>query len=295
MPEEERCVKGYIAQSELVSTQLMNIISLFISSRASLIVEGVCLSVDLMMRIVAQFPNVIPFLIYIKKEGFYAQRFAVRAKYMTTDPSVNRCIRHFTAIRTIQSSLSKDASSSLIPKIDNRNIDRSMETMHQTLFSYLKKLEGRPTMLGTFSQRLTFLDSVWKRRKQKLTSKSKTIKAIRALKKGTSPEPVPVQPEISFDEVIKSLPHDGKRVASEDMVGDGIAYQQGTMTLLHEERKSVSDESELEPVPQSTAPPETPDDGDAETEPYPVEITLTDFLETGDSQISHPLYRNDRF
>jgi hypothetical protein len=157
-----------------------------------------------------------------------------------------------------------------------------METMHQTLFSCLKTLEGRPTILDTSSQRLAFMDSVWNRRKQKLASKSKTIKAIRALKKGTSQEPVPVRSETLFDDLLKSLPHDGKPVASEDMVGDVIVYQQGTMTLLHEERKLISDEPELEPVPHVTVLPETPDDGDAETEPDPVEITLADFLETTD-------------
>jgi 2-phosphoglycerate kinase len=76
MPEEEHCVKGYITQSELVGTQLMNVISSFVNSQTSLIVEGVNLSVDSMMRIVPQFSNVIPFLIYIKKERFHEQRFA---------------------------------------------------------------------------------------------------------------------------------------------------------------------------------------------------------------------------
>jgi 2-phosphoglycerate kinase len=123
LPEDERCVKGYMAQSDLIGAQLLNIVSSFVNSRASLIVEGIHLSVDLMMKIVTQSLNVIPFLIYIKKEAFRQQRFAVRAKYMTTDPTVNRYISHFSAIRTVQSCLSKEGSCCLAPKLDNRNID----------------------------------------------------------------------------------------------------------------------------------------------------------------------------
>lgn len=172
-----------MAQSELVGNQLNSIIATFVKSHASLIVEGVHLSIDVILKLVQQFPNIIPFLIYIKKEDFHRQRFAVRAKYMTTDPSENRYISHFDAIRCVQNYLSEGASHHLLPKIDNRNIDRSMETMHQTIFSYLKKLEGRKSMYDESTQKLTFLDSVWKRRKQKMTSKSKSLKAINSLKK----------------------------------------------------------------------------------------------------------------
>jgi hypothetical protein len=283
LPADERCVKGYMAQSDLIGGQLLNIVSSFVNSRASLIVEGVHLSVDLMMKIVTQFPNVIPFLIYIKKEAFHQQRFAVRAKYMTTDPTVNRYISHFSAIRTVQSYLSKEASRCLIPKLDNRNIDRSVETMHQTLFSYLKKLEGRSTMFDSESQRLTFLDSVWKRRKQKITSKSKTLKAIKALKK----EPDAPQADTALEDVLRILPKDGMRVASEDMVGDVISFCGGTMVLSHEGREPEIKEPEPEPIPRVSVvqqPSEVNDDVDTETEPDPGEVTLTDFMET-DSEL----------
>jgi hypothetical protein len=255
----------------------MNIIPSFVNSRTSLIVEGVHLSVDLMMKIVLRFANVIPFLIYIKKEDFHRQRFAVRAKYMTTDPSVNRYIGHFSAIRTVQSYLSKDATQWLVPKIDNRNIDRSIETMHQTLFSYLKKLEHHERLIDTDTQRLTFLSSVWKRRKDKMTSKSKTIKAIKDMKEGAAdgdPSP-PAEDECTG--MMAFLPCEGKHITGEE--GDGIVYDNRTMRLLHEAGQADP------PVPIAAIVPSPPPrhDGEpdaaaADSDLDPGEVTLTDFM-----------------
>ncbi|MDD7353470.1 MAG: hypothetical protein PUG84_08395, partial [Peptoniphilaceae bacterium] len=87
------------------------------------------------------------------------------SKYMTTDPSNNRYISNFHAIRLVQSFLSTNATKFLIPKLDNRNIDRSIETLHQTIFTYIKKLNGRNSLYDPETHRLTLLDSVWKRRK----------------------------------------------------------------------------------------------------------------------------------
>ena len=232
LPDEERRIKGYQAQSELVGQHLIKVIQSFVNSRTSLIVEGVHLSVDIMLKIVKQFPNVVPFLIYIKKEDFHRQRFAVRAKYMTTDPSQNRYISNFEAIRTVQHALSQGASEYQIPKIDNRNIDRSLETLHQTLFSYLKKLEGRPSMYDPESGRLSFLDTVWKRRKQKMTSKTKTLKLIKSLKAARD-NPPPVN---SIQELLDCLPAAGQ-VIHDDFGGDDLRIlSNGTMLLMHDEQ-----------------------------------------------------------
>lgn len=303
MSDEERCLKGYLAQSELVGTQLMTVIASFVKSRASLIVEGVHLSIDLMMKIVQQFPNIVPFLIYIKKEDFHKQRFAVRAKYMTTDPSMNKYISNFAAIRSVQKSLSQGANQFLIPKIDNRNIDRSLETMHQTLFSYLKKLEGRPSMWDPETQQLTFLHSVWKRRKQKGTSKTKTLKSIRALKKVNDCEPPAVRSEELVEELLNSLPDVGKTVF-DDLTGGTLQFlQNGAMILKREEH----DDTEVLGTPafMASPSPDVPDfpeelikeeadvEDQVETETEdPAEVTLTDFIETTDSEF--PDWRNLR-
>ena len=289
----------------------MKVIASFVEAKSSLIVEGVHLSLNVLLSVVEKFPNVVPFLIYIKKEDFHRQRFAVRAKYMTTDPGQNKYISNFDAIRAVQNSLSVGASEHLIPKIDNRNIDRSIETMHQTLFSYLKKLEGRQSMFDPESKKLTFLDSIWKRRKQKQTSKSKTLKAITQLQ--NDPDIVPDNEPHStpFEDMLEILP--SEKVVFKDVVsGNDISYMpSGTMIVGTTGQEEGVEKQPEEPVPANGARKnkavsiEKPNDVKkvidigvteeksqepneqeitevTETEADPVEITLTDFAETTD-------------
>lgn len=296
LSDEERCLKGYLAQSDLVGTQLISVISSFVKSHVSLIVEGVHLSIDLMMKIVREFPNIIPFLIYIKKEDFHKQRFAVRAKYMTTDPSQNRYISNFPAIRLVQKSLSQGANEFLIPKIDNRNIDRSLETMNQTLFSYLKKQEGRQTMYDPETQKLTFLNSVWKRRKQKVTSKSKALKAIQIMKKASDESDVRSGKSL-VDELLSSLIYEGKEY-EDDMTGSTIkVLPNGSMYYVSKnevmpskgenkknDETNIMDSEELSQSTEDVVPLRR-EESEVYTENDDIaEITLTDFAETTDSE-----------
>lgn len=270
LSEEERCLIGYNAQSDLVGKELMKVVKSFVDSRTSLIVEGVHLSINILMKIVETFPNVIPFLIFIKKEDFHRQRFAVRAKYMTTDPSQNRYISNFESIRSVQTSLSKGASEHLIPKIDNRNIDRSLETMHQTIFSYLKKQDGMASMYDPQSKKLTLLDEIWKLRKKKLTPKAKTLKQINTLKQGSTETSTPSPPDQLIAELKKFLPTEGSNI--QDDVGNNnlIITKHGTMMMTHNDALHIVD-AEVPPLSH-------------DKESDPTEVTLTDFFETTDSE-----------
>ncbi|KAH0788341.1 P-loop containing nucleoside triphosphate hydrolase protein [Histomonas meleagridis] len=237
-----------------------------------------------MIKFAKQFPNVIPFLIYIKKEEFHIQRFAVRAKYMTTDPSMNKYTRNFAAIRHVQSHLSECATRFLIPKIDNRNIDRSMETMHQTIFSYLKKLKGRDSMYDPETGRLTFLASIWKRRKQKTTSKSKTLSSIQSLKNEVLKQQDNTPPsDAAMKELLAALPVESGIFNSDDMDGDVIQYlPNGTMMV-----KTSKQTEEVVNKPTSKRKVEKMAPGDfveTETETDIAEVTLTDFMETTDTE-----------
>lgn len=280
-----QCLKGYNAQADMVGSELMKVIASFVEARSSLIVEGVHLSVDVLIKVVETFPNVVPFLVYIKKEDFHRQRFAVRAKYMTTDPNENKYIGNFDAIRLVQKQLSEGASKHLIPKIDNRNIDRSIVTMHMTLFSYLKKLEGRPSMYDAETQKLTFLDTIWKRRKQKQTSKATITKAITQIQESSEEAP-----PSSVEEMLSVLP--SERSSFKDDYGETrISFDaNGTMVISKLPQSEVKEEEE---VPQPPADPQHTvtfvdiphdgcTDGATETEADPVELTLTDFTETTD-------------
>jgi 2-phosphoglycerate kinase len=229
--EGERVIQGYLAQSEVVGTQLMKVIRSFAGAKSSLIVEGVHLSVDVMVRILREFPNVIPFLIYVKSEDFHEQRFAVRAKYMTTDPCENRYIASFGRIRAVQDYLCEQARRFWIPKIDNTSIDRSMDTLHSTIFSYIKMLGGRMSMFDPVTNRLTFLVSIWKRGKRKLRSRSASFIGLGGLEQpGHCAEH---QPELTVDELLASLPRDGGQIGVD---GDGmvIVYNRGSLVILKE-------------------------------------------------------------
>lgn len=233
-----------------------------------------------MIEIVQQFPNVVPFLIYIKKEDFHRQRFAVRAKYMTTDPAENRYISNFLSIRTVQQYLSQSAKESCIPKIDNRNIDRSLETMHKTVFNYLKKLESSPenTMLDPESKKLTFLNDIWKRRKQKPTGRSKMLSNIHNLDKEPNGDEIQDdQPNNPMQALMQSLPTPGM-TAQDDSTQIRIE-QNGIMIFKKDEQQNVNQE---EPeVNVEPCPPEPNDDNEIlPSETDPDDITLTDFTTT---------------
>ena len=299
----------------MVGDELMKVISSFVEARSSLIVEGVHLSVRVLMKVVETFPNVVPFLVYIKKEDFHKQRFAVRAKYMTTDPKENRYISNFDSIRLVQKELSEGASQHLIPKIDNRNIDRSIETMHMTLFTYLKKLEGRPSMYDKESGKLTFLNTIWKRRKQKQqTSKSKILKSISQIQEefeemeihlanepksppiSSSPPvttgAIPTSSGNNMKDLFAILPSE-KAIFKDDIGETDITFNAAGTMLIGSTKESLDDiKNETPPEPptknlrsshQHLVTFDLPHDDSLDNDmDDPVEITLTDFVETTD-------------
>ena len=70
------------------------------------------------------------------------ERFAVRAKYMTLDPAKNKYVKYIRNIRTIQEYLCNRADKHLVPKINNTNVDRSVASIHATVFSCLRRREA---------------------------------------------------------------------------------------------------------------------------------------------------------
>lgn len=55
-------------------------------------IEGVHLNVSVLKKLLMQFDSVIPFIIHIKNKKKHMERFAVRSRYMTLDPNLNRYI-----------------------------------------------------------------------------------------------------------------------------------------------------------------------------------------------------------
>lgn len=94
------------------------------------------------MGLMKKHPSIIPFMIYITNEGKHMERFAVRAKYMTLDPSKNKYVKYIRNIRTIQDYLCQRADKHLVPKINNTNVDKSVAAIHATVFSCLRRREA---------------------------------------------------------------------------------------------------------------------------------------------------------
>ena len=70
--------RGYKAQSEMVLESLDSLIRACEGRRESLVVEGVHLSLNAVVRLMGRHPSIVPFLIHISNEAKHRERFAVR-------------------------------------------------------------------------------------------------------------------------------------------------------------------------------------------------------------------------
>ncbi|KAK9691162.1 hypothetical protein RND81_09G180100 [Saponaria officinalis] len=139
---KQMAIEGFKAQSEMVIESLDRLITAWEERKESVIVEGVHLSLNFVMGLMKKHPSIVPFMIYITNEDKHLERFAVRAKYMTLDPTKNKYVKYIRNIRTIQEYLCNRADKHLVPKINNTNVDKSVAAIHATLFSSLRRREA---------------------------------------------------------------------------------------------------------------------------------------------------------
>ena len=191
-------MKGYKAQSELVMTHLAQLLISCEARGESAVVEGVHLNLSLVLPLMARHPTLFPFLITIRcdcppaswrrgaarrrqthaydlmgfllslaaschsNESKHRERFAVRAKYMSLSPEANRYIRYFRQIRAIQDYLAIRATRFLVPRVNNTNVDRSVNTIHATAFGCLRRAaEG--ASLAEAGERAVLLNDEYRR------------------------------------------------------------------------------------------------------------------------------------
>jgi hypothetical protein len=76
---------------------------------------------------------------------------------------------NLNSIRLGQKLLSTGASMHFIPKNDNYNIDRSLETMHQRVFSALKFQEEDASIQNHETMKLSFLNQIKNTRNARAT------------------------------------------------------------------------------------------------------------------------------
>lgn len=140
--QKQLAIDGFKAQSEMVIDSLDRLITAWEDRKESVVVEGVHLSLNFVMGLMKKHPSIVPFMVYITNEDKHMERFAVRAKYMTLDPSKNKYVKYIRNIRKIQEYLCNRADKHLVPKINNTNVDRSVAVIHATVFSCLRRREA---------------------------------------------------------------------------------------------------------------------------------------------------------
>ena len=79
-------LQGYKAQSEMVLASLDSLIGACEARRESVVVEGVHLSLNAVVRLMARHASIVPFLIHISNEAKHRERFAVRARVTPSPP-----------------------------------------------------------------------------------------------------------------------------------------------------------------------------------------------------------------
>lgn len=176
---KKAAVKGYKAQSEMVMEHLDRLITSFESRRESLLVEGVHLSLNFVVRLMQHHPTIVPFLVHISNESKHMERFAVRSRAMTLRAEGNRYIKYLRNIRVIQEYLCKTADKHSIPKVDNTNVDRSIATIHGTLLGCLRRKEQGEPLLDPVTKRCRVLLEEYLRCKSATWSSRDMLELIR--------------------------------------------------------------------------------------------------------------------
>lgn len=89
--------QGYKAQADMVLAHLERLLSGCLARNESVVVEGVHLSLNAVMRLMARHPAIVPFLVHIR-------RAAAIAKYLRSLYAWNRNIKYFRDISQVEMS-----------------------------------------------------------------------------------------------------------------------------------------------------------------------------------------------
>ncbi|KAJ6238190.1 p-loop ntpase domain-containing protein lpa1 [Anaeramoeba flamelloides] len=161
---KKKTLMGYQKQCSLIYDKLETILSSYQVSNRSLIVEGVHLYNKTLLKLMRKYPNVIPFVLYIKSAKKQKERFAVRSKYMTLDTTKNKYAKYFDNIRLIQGSQVKLAKLHLIPTIENSNTDKSVSLIHHTVFKCLRKFANGEKLYDPKVKKAKTIHQVYERK-----------------------------------------------------------------------------------------------------------------------------------
>ncbi|VFQ81499.1 unnamed protein product [Cuscuta campestris] len=159
---KQMAIEGFKAQSEMVIDSLDRLITAWEERKESVVVEGVHLSLNFVMGLMKKHPSIIPFMVFIANEEKHLERFAVRAKYMTLDPAKNKYVKYIRNIRTIQEYLCNRADKHLVPKINNTNVDRSVASIHATVFGCLRRRSAGEKLYDPMTNTVPVVDEEYR-------------------------------------------------------------------------------------------------------------------------------------
>jgi len=119
-------------------------------------------SFGVQMGLMRKHPSIIPVMVYISNEEKHMERFAVRAKYMTLDPSKNKYVKYIRNIRAIQEYLCNRADKHLVPKVNNTNVDKSVAAIHATVFSCLRRRGSGECLYDPITNTVPLIDEEYR-------------------------------------------------------------------------------------------------------------------------------------
>ena len=135
--EKQKILKAYEMQAIFMQEKIDCLIQEFIERKKSIIIEGVHLTPDFMMKMTQKYENCFSFLIFISNESKHKEGFAERTRDMCLD---NKFIEVFKNIKNFQKFLVKKANEKLISKIDNFNIEIATRNILETVMNYFRKI-----------------------------------------------------------------------------------------------------------------------------------------------------------
>ncbi|KAI7867045.1 hypothetical protein BDF14DRAFT_1996180 [Spinellus fusiger] len=180
---------GYEAQNALLLDTLDKTIASYHQRQESLVIEGVSLSIESMRYLTKKHPNCIPMLVYISNQQKHAERFAIRAKYMTISPQSNKYIHYFDNIRLIQQHLCKAADTWKIPKINNTNMDKSLAVLHTTILNVLSRIQREGWTVSTQQGHFSMMLEEYSRVYEAAYSSKQVLRKIKQEKKPSQSQP----------------------------------------------------------------------------------------------------------
>jgi hypothetical protein len=109
----------------------------------------------------------------------HRERFAIRSKNLTLDPTHNKYISSFANIRIIQKYLVSKAEKLLIPCIDNTNVDRSVAAIHSVIIRCMRHLAAGQSLFDPTSNRAILMHEELKQSQQDAWSSKRMQQVIK--------------------------------------------------------------------------------------------------------------------